>query len=497
MTPEQMALEYSPELQGLSREKKLAELLLGQGLQQPQGQMISGRYIAPSTAQMLNPIANILAGQAIGERADKKQTDLALALRAQEQNDLAKFSQLLQSSPAEAYAFASRSKVPQLREIGLKKMMPEEYTLAENATRIMSMPDGTSKVVAKGAEKYRAPLQVDTGTYIEYRDPTDPNKVLSRVPKQISPEAAARLNQQAREFSFNTGQPMGGVGAPQGNTQSAPQNVVSGLPTITHPDQPGKEMSPEKFKEYADKNFNGNVNEAIKYVLKNGYKIKPTSPQNAPVSSPQINALQQPNMQGQTPVFRNKAEQDIYVAAQKEKSRLQAEAQNALPGALQTAEMGLQTINGLIGDTTVDEKGNIVYGKQRPLAGFSESVGMPSLSSGFGITNLFPGSDAANFKAAFKQIEGQAFLGAIATLKGSGAISEAEGAKATAALTRMSLSQSEVEFIKAANEFKAVLQKGYTAAQQRAGVAPINPNAQPSLGNTNIPKYNAQTGKWE
>jgi hypothetical protein len=450
--------------------------------------MISGRYVAPSWTQQLNPIANILAGQAVGERADTKQTKLAEALRTQKGEALSTFQQLMAKPETRGQAMAYAAKNPFLQGMAQELMKPQKLGEGENLV-MPSVGGGEPVNLASGGAKYRAPLQFDLGRYISVRDPNDPTKEIQRLPKEISPEAAAKLNLQNREFSFNTGQPMVGVAAPQGNTQSAPQNVSLGLPTIIHSDQPNAEMRPEKLQEYANKEFNGNVKQAVDFLLKRGYQIKPTSPQ--------INASQQPNMQGQTPVFRNKAEQDIYVAEQKEKAKLQAEAQNALPGALQTAEMGLQTINGLIGDTTVDEKGNIVYGKQKPLAGFSESVGMPSFSSGLGITNLFPGSDAANFKAAFKQIEGQAFLGAIATLKGSGAISEAEGAKATAALTRMSLSQSEVEFIKAANEFKAVLQKGYTAAQQRAGVVPMNPNAQPSLGNTNIPKYNAQTGKWE
>ena len=81
LTPEQQALDFNPELQDVSRQRKLADLLMSQGMQQPQGQMISGHYVAPSFTQQLNPIANILAGQAVGERADTKQQELAIALR--------------------------------------------------------------------------------------------------------------------------------------------------------------------------------------------------------------------------------------------------------------------------------------------------------------------------------------------------------------------------------------------------------------------------------
>jgi hypothetical protein len=81
LTAEQQAMDFNPELQDVSRQRKLADLLMAQGMQQPQGQMISGQYVAPSFTQQLNPLANILAGQAVGGRADTKQTELAAALR--------------------------------------------------------------------------------------------------------------------------------------------------------------------------------------------------------------------------------------------------------------------------------------------------------------------------------------------------------------------------------------------------------------------------------
>ena len=45
LTAEQQALDFNPELQDVSRQRKLADLLMAQGMQQPQGQMISGHYV--------------------------------------------------------------------------------------------------------------------------------------------------------------------------------------------------------------------------------------------------------------------------------------------------------------------------------------------------------------------------------------------------------------------------------------------------------------------
>ena len=62
LTAEQQALDFNPELQDVSRQRKLAELLMAKGLEQPQGQMISGNYVAPSWTQQLQPLANAIIG---------------------------------------------------------------------------------------------------------------------------------------------------------------------------------------------------------------------------------------------------------------------------------------------------------------------------------------------------------------------------------------------------------------------------------------------------
>jgi hypothetical protein len=148
----------------------------------------------------------------------------------------------------------------------------------------------------------------------------------------------------------------------------------------------------------------------------------------------------------------------------------------------------------MIGDTTTDAKGNLVYGKKAPHSGFYESVGMPSITNAFGFTGMFPGSDVQNFKTEFAKVGGQAFLQAVETMRGTGALSEMEGEKATKAITSMSLAQSEKAFVKAANEFRDAVSKGYVATQQKAGVVPFNPSANP-VGKKLV--YNQATGTLE
>ena len=77
------AEELAQQQQQNSRQARMAEMLLQQGMQQPQGQMISGRYVAPSLTQNLAGLANIYMGQRGLEKADKAQIDLANKLRLQ------------------------------------------------------------------------------------------------------------------------------------------------------------------------------------------------------------------------------------------------------------------------------------------------------------------------------------------------------------------------------------------------------------------------------
>jgi hypothetical protein len=67
--------------QQLNRQQQMAQLLMQQGTQQPQGQMVSGRYVPSSFFQNIAPLAQLYAGQKIAERSDKQLLDLAEQLR--------------------------------------------------------------------------------------------------------------------------------------------------------------------------------------------------------------------------------------------------------------------------------------------------------------------------------------------------------------------------------------------------------------------------------
>lgn len=141
-----------------------------------------------------------------------------------------------------------------------------------------------------------------------------------------------------------------------------------------------------------------------------------------------------------------------------------AKAAADLPGAVESATRGIALIDEMIGDTTVNERGQLVYGKKKPHAGFESYVGGTLLPG----ARFIEGGDTASFELRQKQIEGQAFLDAFQTLKGGGQITEKEGEKATAAISRMNKAASEVEYVKAARELQEVLREGVKRAKTKA-----------------------------
>jgi hypothetical protein len=74
--------ELYAQQQALNRQQQMATLLMQQGQQQPQGQMVSGRYVPTSFFQNLQPVANMLTGAYLAKQGDTQAAKLAEQLRA-------------------------------------------------------------------------------------------------------------------------------------------------------------------------------------------------------------------------------------------------------------------------------------------------------------------------------------------------------------------------------------------------------------------------------
>jgi len=176
--------------------------------------------------------------------------------------------------------------------------------------------------------------------------------------------------------------------------------------------------------------------------------------------------------------FQSRAEQ--MKAASKFKGEALARAEADLPGAITRADTAIDLIDQMVGKMPEkDASGKVTREGTRPHPGFRAAVG-----AGIG-ERFIPGTDAAGFQALYDQVTGGAFLQAYETLKGTGQITEVEGKKATAAITRMNLAQNEKEFIAAAREFQSAIRTGVKNARAKAGKpAAVGASARTTTGGT-------------
>ena len=163
--------------------------------------------------------------------------------------------------------------------------------------------------------------------------------------------------------------------------------------------------------------------------------------------------------------------------------KAQAKFEAAAPEAISKADEAIRKIDELVGTEPTKTKEGKIIGGTRPHPGFTSAVGATYKPG----ARYVPGTSAADFDARLKEIQGGAFLEAYNTLKGGGSITEVEGQKATQAITRMSLAQSEKEFKTAAREFQNILRKGIERSKAKLSNvgAPAAASATPDVDTTN------------
>lgn len=134
-------------------------------------------------------------------------------------------------------------------------------------------------------------------------------------------------------------------------------------------------------------------------------------------------------------------------AAQTQTGTATGKAQVNLPAVQQNADLIIKTIEDL---------------KNAP--GREAATGMSSILNPLAI----PGSDRKDFLVKQEQLKGQAFLNAYDGLRSSGAITDIEGEKATAAKARLDTAQSDGEYLKALDDFETAIKDLTVIAQRKA-----------------------------
>ena len=211
---------YQADALELARAQRLAQML--SSAEPAQGQMISGRYVAPALTQNLAQLANAIGSAYYSNKAETQQQALAEKLRKGETEAFADFEKMRIGTPAveggvygpdnkltmqttpdmigpqgeltsqyrkvapvagvapnvrAAYAnlYADPRAPQRLRDMAFNKMIaePEGFILPEGATRVEKQPDGTFKTVATGADKTSPEYK---NFLIAQKDPINPFK---------------------------------------------------------------------------------------------------------------------------------------------------------------------------------------------------------------------------------------------------------------------------------------------------------------------------------
>jgi hypothetical protein len=106
-------VDLQPQMQDISQQQKMAQMLMQQAFQQPQGQMISGRYVAPGLLQQLQPLFAAYVGNKGMESAQQKQLELAKAVRELGGQEVKDIMQTYKTDPGLAAEKAINAQTPQ------------------------------------------------------------------------------------------------------------------------------------------------------------------------------------------------------------------------------------------------------------------------------------------------------------------------------------------------------------------------------------------------
>ena len=244
--------EILQQQQALNRQQQMAQLLMQQGQAMPSGQMVSGRFVAPSFAQYLAPLAQTYVGQSLAEKGDKAQADLAKALRQQYANEMTQYRDILRGKEQtfeQAGPTQSGGNIPnQTYRTGAD---PEAAYLFGSTAYNPVLQQLSAKKLTEGP-KYKEVTQYNqqTGNTEIYRydensaNPRDTMQFIGISKPAISPEAQIRFGDeninipvQFRGGATTQGQPTSAYGA---NVQFTPNQPVtttqgqpSGQPTVT------------------------------------------------------------------------------------------------------------------------------------------------------------------------------------------------------------------------------------------------------------------------
>jgi hypothetical protein len=212
--------ELFAEQQQLNRQQQMAQMLMQQGQQQPQGQMVSGRFVPTSFFQNIAPLVQTYMGSRLAEKGDERALALAAKLRERQGQDVKSYMQAMtptttemagpygvsgagQNVPmpiatqgpdyAKAFQVAYNSYDPALRAQAMEMIKTQKLGEGETLNRF-DFGTGQLTPFAQGGTKLAGPVK-------EAAQLLGINKPL----EQWSAQELAAVNQKATELKKATG----------------------------------------------------------------------------------------------------------------------------------------------------------------------------------------------------------------------------------------------------------------------------------------------------
>lgn len=122
MAGQQLPFDLETEQAAIDRKRQLAQALMQQAFNQPQGQMVSGHFVAPGILQALAPVAAAFLGSGINSQADDSTKELKGKYNNMLASGLQKYFDTRDGKPGQTMttdqvdALMNRDQAPQLAE---------------------------------------------------------------------------------------------------------------------------------------------------------------------------------------------------------------------------------------------------------------------------------------------------------------------------------------------------------------------------------------------
>jgi len=232
--------ELFAQQQQLNRQQQMAQLLMQQGMNQPQGQMVSGRYVAPSFFQYATPLAQMYAGTRLQEKGDKAMADLLRNLQVGKTQAEESIIKSLTPQPAQVNELAGpyTGNVP----MPISYQPPKEPDYAEAARLIRTNPYGAGKEFMPQIAKNLIPETPSAIKEFEYAEKNPLYKeYLMSLKKAGAPSMTAITNVQA--FEPFKSKVQGQMGETLVKNFETLQNIPTAIRTLDR----AAELAPQSF----------------------------------------------------------------------------------------------------------------------------------------------------------------------------------------------------------------------------------------------------------